>query len=38
MKIKEINKMLSDKNISLKMKITLEKKKEILINNKEIKK
>ena len=38
MDIKGINKMLSDKNISPEMKKALEKRKEILTNNKEVKK
>jgi len=36
MDINEINKMLSDKNLSPELKKALEKKKEILLNNKEI--
>ena len=38
MDIKEINKMLSDKDISPEMKKALEKRKEILLNNKTVKK
>ena len=36
MEIKEINKMLKDKNISDKLRLELEKRKDILLNNKTI--
>lgn len=38
MDIKEIEKMLKDKELSPELKKALEKRKEVLINNKEIKK
>jgi len=38
MDIKEINKMLEKKDISPEMKKALEKRKEILTNNKDVKK
>jgi len=38
MNIDEINKMLKDKNISPELKASLEKRKQILTNNKEVKK
>ena len=38
MKLEAINKMLSDKTLPEKMRKDLEKKKEILLNNKEVKK
>lgn len=38
MDIKEINKMLEDKNISYEVKKALEKRKTILVNNIEVKK
>lgn len=38
MDIKEINKMLSDKNISPEMKKALEQRKDILLKNKTVKK
>lgn len=38
MDIKEINKKLEDKNISLELRLALEKRKEILLTDKEVKK
>lgn len=38
MDIKEIDKMLKDKDLSPELKKALEKRKEVLINNKEVKK
>jgi nickel-dependent lactate racemase len=38
MKLEEINKKLQDPNISKELKEALEKRKEILINNKDVKK
>lgn len=38
MKISEINKKLEDKNISPELKEALEKRKSILLNDKEVKK
>ena len=38
MDIKEIDKMLQDKSISLQLRLALEKRKQILINDKEVKK
>ena len=38
MDTKEIDKMLKDKNLSPELKKALEKRKEVLINNKEVKK
>jgi hypothetical protein len=38
MDIKEIDKKLQDKSISLQLRLALEKRKQILINDKEVKK
>ena len=38
MNVKEINKKLEDKNISLELRLALEKRKEILLTDKEVKK
>lgn len=38
MDIKEIDKMLQDKSISLQLRLALEKRKQILLTDKEVKK
>lgn len=38
MDIKEINKLLKDKSISLQLRLALEKRKQILLTDKEVKK